>query len=153
MAELSQPQMMSLSRRIKGNGKVDLWDCGPKRPVAPDEPDKPDAKLTGADKAAAEVEYEDNCARYKNALREYAAAKRAHLDWHDTNGGPLKVELWGVDARHAIDVEPDRFKLDLPRGQKPGRAQIEAEEMAEAEAGELNRARASDPQFGRAATS
>jgi hypothetical protein len=141
--------MDPLERRIKRNGKVDLWDCGPKRPVAPEAPVEPDAsKLKGADLAAAQVEHEDALERYKQQLRDYAAAKRAHLEWHDEKGGPVKVELWGIDARHAMNVEPDRFKLDLPRGVKPGRAQVEAEEMAEAEANELNRARAADPQFG-----
>lgn len=142
--------MDPLQRRIKANGKVDVWDTGPQRPAPPAEPAKPDAKLTGADKAAAEVEYEDACERYKQLLRDYAAAKRAYLEWHDSNGGPIKVELWGVDARHAMEIEPDRFKVDLPRGVKPGRAQIEADQMAEAEADAMNRARASDPQFGRA---
>lgn len=143
--------MSPLESRIKRNCKVDIWDTGPVRPKAPPEPPKPDAKLTGADKAAAEVEYDDACERYKQNLREFAAAKRAYLEWHDAQGGPVKIELWGVDARHAMEIEPDRFKLDLPRGQKPGRAQIEAEQMAEAEADAMNRARASDPQFGQRA--
>lgn len=143
---------IQLNRRIKRNGKVDLWDTGPARPVAPKEPPKVDAKLTGADKAAAEVEYDDACERYKQQLRDYAAAKRAHLEWHDAKGGPVKVELWGVDARHAMEVEPNRYRLDLPKGVKPGRAQIEAEEMAQAEAGALAQAQERDPQFGRAMT-
>jgi hypothetical protein len=144
--------MNPLERRIKNNGKVDLWDCGPKRPEAPKAPVEPDeTKLKGADLAAAQVEHEDNLERYKQQLRDFAAAKRAYLEWQDIKGGPVKIELWGVDARHAMEVEPDRFKLDLSRGQKPGRAQLEAEQMAEAEADSLNRARASDPQFGQRA--
>ncbi len=134
--------------RFKKNNKVDLWDTGPSRPIAPKEPPKPDAKLTGADKAAAEVEFEDACERYKQQLRDYATAKRAHLDWHDAKGGPVKVEFWGVDARHALEVEPERYRLDLPRGTKPGRAQIEAEEMAQAEAEAMEQAHRRDPQFG-----
>jgi hypothetical protein len=141
--------MNPIERRIKKNGKVDLWDTGPSRPVAPPEPPAPDAKLKGADLAAAQVEYEDACERYKQHLRDFAAAKRAHAEWHERNGGPLKVELWGIDARHAMDIEPIRFKLDLPRNVKPGKAQIEAEEMAALEAEGLDRARASDPQFGK----
>jgi hypothetical protein len=145
--------MDPLERRIKKNGKVDLWDCGPTRPLAPEAPVEPDdKKLKGADLAAAQVEHEDNLERYKQQLRDYAAAKRAYLEWHDEKGGPIKIELWGIDARHALNNFPERWKLDLPRGQKPGRAQIEAEEMAEAEANDLNRARASDPQFGQRAT-
>src|ERR1700675_1666530 len=130
--------MDPLERRIKKNGKVDLWDCGPQRPLAPEAPVEPDAKLKGADLAAAQVEHEDACERYKQQLRDFAAAKRAYLEWHDAMGGTIKVELRGIDARHAMEVEPDRFKLDLGRGQKPGRAQVEAEERAEAEADALN---------------
>lgn len=134
--------------RIKKNGKVDLWDTGPTRPVAPEAPSAVDAKLKGAELAAAEVEYEDACERYKQRLRDFTAAKVAFANWQDEKGGPIKVELWGIDARHAMEVEPIRFKLDLPRNVKPGKAQIEAEEMALAEAGALEQARARDPQFG-----
>lgn len=137
--------------RVKANGKVDLWDTGPKRPMAPEMPKEPDKGLKGADLAAAQVEYDDACDRYKQQLRDFAGAKRAHADWHENSGGPLKVELWGVDARHALEIEPERFKLDLPKGVKPGRAQIEAEERAAAEAEATQRARASDPQFGQGA--
>ena|ERR1700680_801750 len=144
--------MNPLERRIKRNGKVDLWDCGPSRPPAPIAPVEPDAtKLKGADLAAAQVAHEDACELYKKQLRAYSAAKADFADWQETKGGPIKVELWGVDARHAMEVEPDRFKLELPRNVKPGRAQVEAEQLAEAEAENLNQARANDPQFGQRA--
>ena len=133
--------------RVKPNGKVDLWDLGPqvapKPPAAPKEPDKD--KLKGAELAAAELEYEDACELYKGELRAYSAARKAHLEWRESKGGPLKVEMWGIDARHAMEVESDRFVLDLPKGMKPGKAQLEAEELAKIEAEELRRARASDP--------
>ena len=140
--------MAQFDRYMKQNGKLDIWDMGPGRPVMPKPPAEPDAKLKGAELAAAQVEYEDDCERYKQALRDFNAARRAFTDWHETNGGPIKVELWGVDARHALDTEPGRYKLDLPKGAKPGAAQIEADQMAESEAENLNRARNSDPQFG-----
>lgn len=137
--------------RVKPNGKVDIWDLGPqlapKGPDAPIEP-KESKDLKGADFAAATVAYDDDCENYKDALRAYTAAKKAHRDWMNDIGGPVKVELWGVDARHALDSEPSRFKLDLPRGMKAGRAQIENEERAVIEADELRRARSLDPQFG-----
>lgn len=136
--------------RIKRNGKIDLWDLGPqvspKPPEAPEEPDK--AKLKGTILAAAELEYEDACAVYKDALRTYNEAKKAHLAWHRDIGGPVQVELWGVDATHALNLEPDRYKLDLPKGMKPGKAQEQAEERSAIEAQELERLRAKDPQFG-----
>lgn len=141
---------MSIPRqRIKRDGKIDLWDMGPPRPTAPEPPKAPDLdKLKGADKALAEVQHEDAVEAHKGALRAYGSAKEHHRQWHETNGGPLKVELWAVDARHALEVEPDRFKLDLPKGHKPGAVQVAADEAAARLAEELDRARTSDPQFG-----
>lgn len=135
-------------KRVKRNGKVDLWDTGPTRPAAPQPPAEVDAKLKGADRAAAEVEYEDACDRYKHQLRAFTKAKVDYAEWHETNGGPLKVELWGVDARFALDKEPVRFRLDLPKGVKPGKAQLEIEANAESEAEAFQRQQAADPQFG-----
>jgi hypothetical protein len=132
--------------RVKLNGKVDLWDLGPQvEPKPPAAPDAPDAKLKGAELAAAELEYEDACELYKGQLRAYSAARKAHLAWKDEKGGPVKVEMWGVDARHALENWPDRFKLDLPKGTKPGRAQAEAEEMERVAADEIRQARSKDP--------
>lgn len=137
--------------RVKQNGMVEFWDLGPqiapKGPDAPIEP-KESKDLKGADLAAATVEYEDACEHYKDELRRYTAAKKAYRDWHAENGGPVKLERYGVTAREAFEREPHRYKLDLPRGQKPGRAQIENEERAVIEADELKRARSLDPQFG-----
>lgn len=138
------------SNRVKANNKVDLWDLGPQRPAEPKEPAKPDAKLQGAEKAAAEVEYEDAIEHYKDELRAWSKIRKDARTWHEDKGGPFKVELWAVDARHAMTVDPDRYKLDLPKNQKPGKAQIEAEEQARADAEQRDRARASDPQFGSA---
>lgn len=139
-------------QRVKPNGKVDLWDLGPQvPPKAPPAPEKPDEKLKGAELAAAEVEYEDACDRYKDDLRDYTTARKSHAAWARDKGGPIKVELWGVDARHAMETEPDRYKLDLPRGMKPGKAQAEAEKAAELEAEELRQARSRDPMHAGAA--
>lgn len=135
--------------RVKPNSKVDIWDLGPKRPEAPKEPTPVDAKLKGAELAVAQVEYEDAFELYKSELRAYTALKREHQRWHGMNGGPVKVELWGADATHAIAVEPDRYKLDLPKNMKPGKAQLDAEEMARAEGLELAAIRERDPNFGK----
>jgi hypothetical protein len=135
--------------RVKPNGKVDLWDMGPGRPVPPVPPAEVDGRFKGHELALAQIEYEDAMEAYKGKLRDFGLQKRAHDKWHTENGGPLKIEFWGVDARAALDKGPDRFKLELPRGQKPGRAQIEAEEMAKAEGLELDTLRDRDPNFGK----
>lgn len=135
--------------RVKPSGKVDIWDLGPQRPDAPAEPKPVDTKLKGADLAIAEVEYEDAIDLYKRELKAYAALKREHERWHRENGGPVKFELWGIDARHAMQTDSDRYKLDLPKGAKPGKAQAEAERLAELEGVELAQARERDPNFGK----
>ncbi len=136
-------------QRVKPNSKVDIWDLGPKRPTAPTEPTPVSDKLKGVELAVAQVEFEDAIDVYKSQLRAYATLKREHQAWHAGNGGPVKIELWGIDARHALEREPERYKLDLPKGQKPGKAQIDAEEMARAEGMELAALRDRDPNFGK----
>lgn len=67
---------------------------------------------------------------------------RAH--WEKTLG-PHQVDLWAVDAVHAIKVEPDRYSHKLPSGMKPGPAQVERERAEAAESGGQ-----ADPHFGAA---
>jgi hypothetical protein len=47
-------------------------------------------------------------------------------------GRPGQGRTLGRRRAPRDDVEPDRFKLDLPKGVKPGKAQAEAEELARA---------------------
>jgi hypothetical protein len=133
--------------RIKKNNRVDVWDLGPqvapRPPAAPEEPEK--SKLKGSELAAAEVAYEDDCERYRDELRAWNAAKKTHREWIDRIGGPVKIELWAVDARMAMDIEPDRYVLDLPHGAKPGKAQRENEQREAAEIDRLKRAASLDP--------
>lgn len=131
------------------HGRCFIWDCGPQtQPVPPSAPTKPDDRLKGHELAAAEVEYEDALVGYKDQLRAYTAARKAYQEWHTLNGGPIKIEQWGIDAIHSLTIEPNRYKLDLPKGARPGHAQLEAEERARKEREELERAAAMDPQFG-----
>jgi hypothetical protein len=136
---------------IKSNDKVDLWDLGPVRVAAPDAPKEPiEAKdLKGADLALAKIHYEDALEDYKLALRAYGAAKVEHTKWHRENGGPRKVELWSTDAVHALEADAQRYALELPRGVKPGSAQIASDIAAEMTDQELQDAREKDPQFGK----
>lgn len=131
------------------HGRCFIWDMGPQTaPVPPAPPNKPDDRLKGHELAAAEVEYEDQLVVYKDQLRAYTAARKDYQAWHAQNGGPVKIEQWGVDAIHSLTIEPKRYLLDLPKGLKPGHAQLAAEERAAKEREELERAAAMDPQFG-----
>lgn len=62
--------------------------------------------------------------------------------------GPAKVEFTTILAREALQRDSERYKLDLPRGTKPGPAQAAAEERLAAEMAETN-AEAPDPAYGR----
>lgn len=62
--------------------------------------------------------------------------------------GPVKIEFTSILAREAMVRDPARYKLELPRGTKPGPAQTAAEERIAAEIAETN-AEAPDPAYGR----
>lgn len=62
--------------------------------------------------------------------------------------GPVKLERTTIIAREALQRDPARYKLELPRGTKPGPAQIEAERRAAEIAAEEN-TEPPDPVFGR----
>lgn len=136
---------------IKRDDHVDLWDIGPVRVEAPAAPVEPveSKDLKGADLALAKIHYEDALEDYKLALRAYGAAKQEHTRWHRENGGPVKVNFWSTDAVHALETEPKRYFLELPKGMKPGEAQARADEVAAMTEQELKDAREKDPQFGK----
>jgi hypothetical protein len=46
--------------------------------------------------------------------------------WEKTLG-PHEIEMWAVDAVHALEVEPDRFAAKLPNGTKSGPEQASRE--------------------------
>lgn len=139
---------------IKPTDHVDLWDTGPTRVEAPKAPVPPveSKDLKGPDLALAQIHYEDALEDYKLALRAYGAAKVEHTKWHRENGGPRKVDLWSTDAVHALEVSPDRYFLELPKGLKAGKAQAEDDRRAEMSEAELADAREKDPQFGKGST-
>lgn len=134
---------------IKGDDHVDLWDIGPKPPVAPVVPKLPDAALKGPELALAQIHYEDAMADYKDELRAWGKAKIDYQNWRRNFGGPVKVNLWSTDAVHALNTDPDRYALELPKGLKPGKMQAEADEAAAMSETELQEARDRDPQFGK----
>jgi hypothetical protein len=136
---------------VKRNDHVDIWDMGPAQPIAPVVPVRPveGKDLKGPDLKLAEIHYEDALEDYKLALRAWGAQKVEYQAWRRTNGGPLKIELWSTDALHAINIDPERYRLELPKGAKPGPAQLERDRIAEMSERELQEAREKDPQFGR----
>lgn len=136
---------------VKANDHVELWDIGPKPPEAPKPPVAPveSKDLKGPDLALAVIHYEDAMADYKDALRAYGKSKVDYQDWRRKFNGPVKIDVWSTDAVHNLNIEPERYFLELPKGVKPGKAQAEADEAAAMTEAQLNEAREKDPQFGK----
>jgi hypothetical protein len=64
-------------------------------------------------------------------------------------GGPVRIVRTGILAREALGRDGDRFKLELPRGMKPGPAHAEAEARAAEEAAEAAAEADKDPVYGK----
>ena len=63
---------------------------------------------------------------------------------------PAQESISGPPTRCcALNSDPERYFLELPKGMKPGKAQAEADRVAEMSEAELNEAREKDPQFGK----
>jgi hypothetical protein len=137
----------------KPNGMVDMWDMGPEKPIAPNPP--PEPKPTGhkADDAVAQQQYDDAVEDYKKELKSYSAQKKEYDGWRQNAGGPVKREVWPIDANRAIDEFPGRYRKTLPAGAKPGKAQVEADERAVEQAAETKRIKERDPHMGKGAPS
>ena len=98
---------------------VKVWDLGPTEPDTDAFPkDSPEYKKWEKDRAAFD------------------------------KGGPRQLEMRTFNARDAFKNDPNRYVLNLPRGVKPGPAQLELEERARAEATDLASIAARDPVFG-----
>jgi hypothetical protein len=132
------------------NLKAKVWDLGPQRPQQPIAPVMPErtAKMTDADFAILEIEYEDGLEDYKKALRAYSAARKEYDRWREQVGGPMVLDMWSVDSKDATARDPNRYMLELPKGMKPGKAHMEQLERERAREEELAAAADRDPQFG-----
>lgn len=77
-------------------------------------------------------------------------SRTGHVDLWDmlADDGPVKITRTGILAREALGRDPERYKLELPKGIKPGPAQTRAEEEAAAAAAELDN-EPPDPVFGK----
>lgn len=63
--------------------------------------------------------------------------------------GPVKLEFTSILAREALQRDPKRFCLVLPKGMKPGKLQDDADERARLDAQTAAEIEASDPAYGR----
>jgi hypothetical protein len=141
---------------IKASGFVDLWDLGPEKPTAPAKPVfECKAKEGTPDYDVARAEFKETLEKYEADLAAYRRSKREFDHWHQHVGGPKKVEMWPVDARTVLERQANgqhsdlRYHKHLPKGMRPGKAQVEAEERAAAEAEARKQDMDRDPHFGK----
>lgn len=66
--------------------------------------------------------------------------------------GPVKSEFTVILAREALARDAERWKLDLPKGTKPGPLQDEADRLAAEQEGAAAETAAADPVYGRRST-
>lgn len=132
------------------NLRVMVWDLGPPAPDVPKPPVQRDAKSDG-EKIIAESDFKAAMAVYEGERDSFVVRKREHDKWHQEHGGPFQIEMWTVHAREALERDPQRYALRLPKGKKPGRTHEENQRRRDAEREELLRARRHDPQFGEGA--
>lgn len=73
-----------------------------------------------------------------------------YVDFWDLGAadGPVKIERNPILTREALALDPDRYKLKLPNGTKPGPAQIAADKRAADEADEAQEIADQDPVYG-----
>lgn len=135
---------------------VRVWDLGPSVPDTPDKPALPTGKEGSPEHDLALIDFKAAIANYETALKAFGQAKKDFAEWQKTYGGPYEKEMYSVDAREALEIEPERYLVSddrlpnhgLPKGRKPGKWHHEEKQRQE----ELRRftaqQRARDPVFG-----
>lgn len=86
-----------MATRAHGNGRVVVLDRGPREPV--------DHHIE-VERTDAEIEADN---------RRHVLEKREYDDWHKLHDGPVALEMFKVDADHAVNSDPDRY-VHVPRG-------------------------------------
>lgn len=127
---------------------VKIWDLGPDAPTMPSKPELPKGKEGSAEYEMAMIDFEGELAVYKTALATYGRMKKDHAEWHHQYGGPYQIEMYSVNAREAIQIEPTRYSAELPKGRKAGRWQTEEQQRLKDERQSFAKMIARDPVFG-----
>jgi hypothetical protein len=90
-----------------------IWDLGPQRPRELDAPlDQPPADAV-ADRAI----YEEEILHRAEVFRAYGAE---HAAWLEANGGAVQMSMHATSAAEALQRDPRRYVVDLPREVQPG---------------------------------
>lgn len=113
--------------------RVRLWDLGPRRPAMPTPAEAPTGNEGTVEHDLAMLEFEQNAERqYQDALQAYRRAKKEWDDFERRQGGPVEIEMWSVNAREAMERDPERYVLELPPGLRPGHGHADNQRRAAA---------------------
>jgi|SRR5882757_5503026 len=127
---------------------VKIWDLGPDAPEPPAKPELPKGKEGSPEHDLALIDFKADLAKYEDGLKAFGQAKKDFTAWHTTYEGPYQIEMYSVDAREAIQIAPDRYVIELPKGRKAGKWHIEEQQRQKAAQRSFARTVASDPIFG-----
>lgn len=127
---------------------VKIWDLGPHSPEPPAKPELPNGKEGSPEHDLALIEFKADLVKYEEGLKAFGQAKKDFTAWHTTYGGPYQIEMYSVNAREAIQIAPERYVTDLPKGRKPGKWHVEELHRQKDAQRSFARTVASDPVFG-----
>jgi len=125
-----------------------IWDLGPEPPKPPAAPEQPKGKDGDPDYELAKLHYVQALEGYKIDLQAYGRQRDEYQRFARENGGPIQIERWGVEVEEAMARDPNRYRRELPRGMKPGKAHFDNIERQRLRADEMEADRRRDPQFG-----
>lgn len=116
-----------------GSLLVRIWDLGPKAPELPEKPNLPEGKEGTPAHDLAMIDFRAELSAYEAGLVAFKREKTEFDRWHKEYAGPYRFETHSVNAREAIQIDPERYVAELPKGRKPGKWHAEQLER-EAEA-------------------
>jgi hypothetical protein len=141
--------------------RVWLWDIGPRKVLPPTRPAVPKGEHGTAEYDLAMIEFKDELETYEKALQAYRKGKAEYEKWQTDNGGAVENEWWYVDAKDALERDPNRYYVSsrtrgysklknggLPAGVKVGHGQAEIERRRREGQEDLEELRKRDPIFG-----
>lgn len=131
-----------------GSLLVKIWDLGPKAPELPARPALPEGKEGTPAHDLAMIDFRAELSAYETGLLAYRYEKTEFDRWHKEFAGPYRFETHSVNAREAIQIDPERYVAELPKGRKPGKWHHEQLEREEAARRTFAQTVARDPIFG-----
>jgi secreted Zn-dependent insulinase-like peptidase len=127
---------------------VKIWDLGPRAPETPVKPELPQGKEGSAQHDLAMIDFRAGLSQYETALKAYAQEKKDFDEWHRVYAGPYQIEMYSANAREALQNDPERYAVELPKGRKPGKWHADEQQRQAEHRRTFAQMVARDPVFG-----